>query len=1014
MNLPNLAISRHVLAAALSVVIVLLGLVGYTRIGVDRNPDVEFPTLTVSTTLAGASPLTIAQTVTQPLESRLNTIAGIDTLLSTSTVGRSAITVTFESDKDMAEALNDVQSRVSQARRDLPTEASASVVQQFDLNSRPILWLTVSAQRDTLALSALAKQVQTRLETVSGVGEIQVRGEAEAVMRVTLDETRLAALGMTYSDVRLNFGPQHLNVPGGRLKTPGLEYQVEMGFEFKTADELRMLPVARKEGRIVRLSDVAEVAETAADNRQFAQYNGTPTVALGVVKASGANPVAVIKAVRERLDSEVAPSMPADVTLEVVSDEAKPIEGIVGALKAHLIEGTLLTALVVWLFLKSVRATTIIATAIPVSLFGAVAAIYLFGYTFNSFTLLGLLLLIGVVVDDAIVVLENIYKTKETEPDLTMEQAARKGTSEVMFAVMAATLTLVCVFGPVVFLPGVLGQFFQSFAVTVVAGVLVSWFVSMTLTPMLCARYLKVHTADTGIYVYFERAFRALERRYRATLTLALTWRKSVLLLAALTLVPAALMMGSLKKEFSPQVDEGRVSVNLRLSSGMGKPALAELALKAEKRIEGISDVQGVLTTFNDGGRSGSDSISLSITLAEKREQPLPRVLEAFEKALAGEPAWRAQVSAGSGGPGGGGGGAPLQFFLQGPSYDELVLLTNKLQAELSAEPELRGIRNNLNTGLPQLNLELNREEAARVGVTAQDVAFAVSTLTGQTVLGRYTAADGERKDIVLRGTAGVAPPDLVELGNVRVRGAASALVPVSSVANISLQGASSALQRVNQQYAVTFSARPQTALGDAVAVVNKKALDLPPGYTLKFTGQAEEFRKVGGNLGLMFGMALILLYLVLASQFNSYAQPLLIMLAQPLAVVGGIGALALVDQSLNLYSMIGLILLVGLVAKNSILLVDRANQLRDQGLPVDEALRLACPQRLRPVLMTSLTVILAMLPAGMGLGAGSENNQPLAVAIIGGMLSSTLLTLVVVPAAYSLFVRARPASAAS
>lgn len=1004
MNLPNLAISRHVLAATLSLVIVLLGLVGYTRVGVDRNPDVEFPTLTISTALPGASPATVAQTVTQPIESKLNTISGIDTLSSTSTVGASSITVTFVSGKNMAEALNDVQARVGQARRDLPSDAEASVVQQFDINASPIMWLTVSAQRDALALSEVAKQVQKRLETVEGVGEIRVRGEAQAVLQVTLDESRLNALGLTYSDVRAAFTPEHLNAAGGRLKAPGLEYQLEMNFEYSDAQALLQMPVAQLEGRVIRLSDVAQVVATQSDTRQFAKYDGQGTVALGVVKASGANPVDVIHAVRDRVENEISNNLPDDVRLAVVSDEAKAIEGIVGALEAHLVEGTLLTALIVWLFLKSVRATTIIATAIPVSLLGAIAAIYFFGYTFNSFTLLGLLLLIGVVVDDAIVVLENVYHAKEHDPSLTMEDAARKGASEVMFAVMAATLTLVCVFGPVVFLPGIMGQFFQSFAVTVVAGVLVSWLVSMTLTPMLCARYLKVQTADKGIYMWFEQGFRAMERRYIAALGVTLSWRKVVLLLAALTLVPAFLMTGGLKKEFTPQVDEGRVAVTLTLPSGLSKEALIALSVQAEALVAKTPDVQGVLTTFNEGGRGGADSVSLNITLADERTADLSTVLNSLEASLATNPAWRAQVSAASGS--GGGSGAPLQFFLQGPAYDQLSELTAQLQDKLASRSELTGVRHNLNSGLPQISLVLDRLEAARLGVSAQQVASAVSTLTGQTVLGRYTGNDGERKDIVARGSAGIAPLDVGVLENVKLRSRSGELVPLSAVATLQPQGAAAALQRVNQQYAVTFSARPTTALGDAVAVVNELTQDLPAGYSVKFSGQAEEFRKLSSSLALMFGMALVLLYLVLASQFNSYGQPLIVMLAQPLAVVGGIGGLLLAGQSLNLHSMIGLVLLVGLVAKNSILLVDRANALVSSGLSVDDALRRACPQRLRPVLMTSLTVILAMLPAAMGLGAGAENNQPLAVAIIGGMVSSTLLTLVVVPAAYSLFVK--------
>lgn len=1007
MNLPRLAISRHVLAATFSLVIVLLGVVSYGRLGVDRNPDIEFPTLTISTDLAGATPETVAQTVTQPLESRLNTISGIDTLSSTSTTGRSSITVTFDADKNIAEALNDVQSRVSQARRELPEDAGASVVQKFDINAEPVMWLTLSGQKGALELTAVAKQLQKRLETISGVGEVRLRGETERMLAVTLHEDKLASLALTYADVRNAFGAHHLNTAGGRLKTQGREYQVALDFEFTDAQSLGALPVASREGRVIRLSELAHIEETSTATRGFARYNGQGTVALGVVKASGSNPVEVIDAVRERVQTELAPSLAAGLSLEVVSDEAKPIEEIVGALQSHLLEGTLLTALVVWLFLRSLRATTIIATAIPVSLLGAIAALFFAGYTFNSFTLLALLLLIGVVVDDAIVVLESIYKTKEHFPEMSIQEAAEKGSSEVMFAVMAATLTLVCVFGPVVFLPGILGQFFQSFAVTVVAGVLVSWFVSMTLTPMLCAKFLKVEAADTGIYGWLEVAFRRMDARYLGMLRTVLQRRKLVLMLSAATLLPAAVLFTIVDKEFSPEVDEGRISVFLNLPSGKGQEELLTLAQQAEALIADVPELSGVLTTFNDGGRSGTDSVSMSITLKDTRSRSQKEVMADLESRLSEQPQWRSSVRAGASG-GGGAGGPPLQFFLQGPDYSQLVEQARKFQDQVSSQEGLRGLRNNLNTGLPQLSVVFDRSEASRAGVAPRDVAVAVAALTGQTSLGRYTGADGERHDIVMRGSAGLAPESVNALSQAKVRASSGELLPLGGFVRLSTEGAPSALQRVNQQFAVSFSASPQGSLGDAVSRVTSAARELPPGLSLKFSGQSEEFRKVGGNLGLMFALALVLLYLVLASQFNSYSQPLLVMLAQPLAVIGGIGGLALTGQSLNIYSMIGLILLVGLVAKNSILLVDRANQLRGTGLPVDEALTQACPERLRPVLMTSLTVILAMLPAALGLGAGAENNQPLSVAIIGGMVSSTLLTLLVVPAAYSLFGKPR------
>lgn len=1001
MNLPRLFIHRHVLAASLSLAIVLLGALAFFRVGVDRSPDVEFPTLTITTRLPGASPETVARTVTQPLEARLNTLGGIDLLSSTSVTGQSNITITFSADKPMAEVLNDVQSRIGQAQRELPSDAETPVVAQLDPNASAIMWLTLAGQRDKLELTAMAEQVRKRLETIAGVGEVQLRGIAERGLHVTVDDHKLASLALTHADIRAAFVRNHLNTAGGRLKTPGREYQVELDFEYATPEALEHLPVAEVGARTVRLGEIATITEELKVDRGFARFNGESTVFLGIVKASGANPVDVVRRIEERIATELVASLPDDVMLTPVYDDAKPIEAIASTLQMHLVEGTLLTALVVWLFLKNVRATLIIATAIPVSLLGSIAAIYFLGYTFNSITLLALLLLIGVVVDDAIVVLENIHRVGEEKPSAPMAVVANEGASEVMFAVMAATLTLVCVFGPVLFLPGMVGKFFQSFAVIVVVGVLISWFVSMTLTPMLCSRWLARGTTERGLYAWLERAFRSMESGYRRVLDLALSWRKTVLLLALATLAPAFLILQSIDSEFSPATSEGRISVRLDVPAGHGRDALLALAERAEGLVRETTPYRGLLANFFDGSRSGSDTINMTVVLHDEDAQRQPAIIPALQAAMASVPDWRAQVSAASGGASRG--GPPLQFFLQGPDHVTLQGLAEDMRVRLSAVEGMGSVRNNLTPGLPQLSVELDVAEAARLGVSAQDVAVAVSAMNGQLVMGRYTADNGERYDVVLRSDGGIAPEDVTVLEQVRVRTRTADLVPLSTVASFRPTGAVSSLQRVNQQYAVQFFINPSMAMGAAMAEVTQAAAELPAGYTVRFTGQAEEMGKAGGSLAMVFGLALVLLYLVLASQFNGYRQPFLVMLAQPLAVIGGIGALAAMGLTLNIYSVIGLVLLVGLVAKNAILLVDRTNQLVAQGMSTGDALRRACPERMRPVLMTSLTLMLAMAPAAIGLGAGSENNQPLAVAIIGGMGSSTLLTLVVVPAAYSL-----------
>lgn len=1001
MNLPSFAISRHVMAACLSFVIVLAGLLGYFRLGVDRMPNVDFPVLSVVTPVRGAAPDTVAKTVSQVLESNLNTISGIDEISSSSSQGVSIVTVKFVDSKNVQEAFTDVQTKVQESVRALPSDAETPAISKFDMGATPVLWLTLSGDSDIQTLTRKSVDVRRALETVPGVGRVQVIGGLERVMRITVDEAKLAAQGLTFGDISNAFARNHLQGAGGKLKTEGRDFSVKVDFEFADKDALALMPVALRQGVTTRLSDIATVEYAPEDSRTFARFNGRTSVALGVVKVSGSNAVEVIDGVKARVKETIGPSLGGQYTLQVASDEGEPIRAVVGALKSHLIEGTLLTALIVWVFLKSIRATLIVSTAIPVSLMGAVAAMYFAGYTFNSFTLLAMLLLIGVVVDDAIVVLESIYHVREKHPEMSAQEAARVGSRQVLFAVMAATLTLVCIFAPVIFMDGILGKFFQSFAVVVTLGVLVSWFVAVTLTPMLASRGLKLSSAEGPVARRLEVGLKAMERGYDALLTKSLAWRKTVLVLAGLSLVPAVALLGAVEKGFAPDARDGRISISAQFPAGTP----AEVLDATMQRIEALGQAQpemaSVLATFQDSGSSGSERSTVYLTMKPGLELDQDRVMRTLESQLAQIPGVKASVGRTSSG---GSGDGPLSFSVRGPQYTEVAKAAKDMEATLRAIPGMQSVRSDADLAAPQATIRVDRVATGRMGVAASDVASALSAMTGAQTLGKYTDADGERYSVVLRGAHAQRMSKPEDLTNTYVRAASGELVRLSEVVTMSLEGAPRTVSRQNQQYSVKFSASPSISMGEATAHVKAAAEQLPASMTLTYSGQSKEFQKIGVTLGTTLLIAIVMLYMVLASQFNSWTQPLLVMLAQPLAVVGGIGALWMSGHSLNIYSMIGLILLLGLVAKNSILLVDRANQLRDEGLSSHDAIAKACPERLRPVLMTSLTVILSMLPAALGYGAGSENNAPLAAAIIGGMVSSTLLTLVVVPAAYSLF----------
>ncbi|MDY0038385.1 MAG: efflux RND transporter permease subunit, partial [Zoogloea oleivorans] len=774
--------------------------------------------------------------------------------------------------------------------------------------------------------------------------------------------------------------------------------------EFHQVEQLEGLIVAFRDTAPVRLGDVAEIEDGLTDNRQLARFNGKTTVGLGMVKIANANTVSIVERIQARLDKDLRPALPPGMTLSVVSNDAVFIMEIVDSLKEHLIEGTLLAALVVWFFLRSVRSTLIIALAIPVSLMGAIAVIYFFGFTLNSLTLLALLLLIGVVVDDAIVVLENIYRHRE-ELDPDPVSAAINGSNEVVFAVMAATLSLVCIFAPVAFISGIIGQFFRSFALVVTFGVLVSLFVSLTLTPMLCARYLKVDKQHGPVYKAFDRFFAGMDALYVRLLDGALTHRLWVLLLTLAVVASSAFFFTQVGKAFAPEQDEGRFLVSVRTPLGSSIDYTDSKLREVEAILNGHESIRTEFALIGLGTAGQVNQGTVVVRMAPREERSvrqqdiIPRLRKEFSQ-IAGARVFAAPYPMVQGQR-----GEPLQFVLTGENLQELGKHALALQRKLSVAPGIGRMDTDLQLDLPQLVFAPDRLRIANAGLTTQDVALAINMLTGGVDIAKYNdePGDGQRYDIRVKAKEGsfTQPADLAKIF---LRNKTGQLVRLDSVAGFRETLGPAIVGRFDLQYAATFFASPTLPLGEAVALVKQTAAEmLPTGYQVKLIGQAEEFGKTMSYMVFTFALAMTLLYMVLASQFNSFVQPFIVMLAQPLAIVGGVAALWATGQTLNIYSMIGLVLLIGLVAKNSILLVDLTNQRRTEGLRVDAALRNACPIRMRPVLMTSMTVILALAPAALGFGAGNETNQPLAIAVIGGMISSTLLTLVVVPAVYSL-----------
>ena len=1005
MNLPSIAISRHVLTTMLSAVLVLFGTIGYQRLGVDRFPYTEFPLVAVTTTLVGASPEIIDASVTNVIENTVNGVTGIEHIESTSTPGTSNVVITFDLDKPIDVAFNEVQAKVNQVLRQLPDEADPPVVAKVEFGAQPIMWLALEGDRTLQQLNTYAiNTIKKTLETIDGVGEVRIGGRRERTVRIELDPDSMAAFNVTAPEVLQALRDQHFMMAGGFLSTGGREYLVKLDLEYHRVRDLEQLVVAYRDNAPLQLRDIAQVVDGLEDRRGAAKFNGQEAVGLGIVKVSNANTVAIVDEVRHRIETEIEPQLPPGLQLSISSDDSLFVREMVAALEEHLILGTLLTAFVVWAFLKSIRSTLIIATAIPISLLGAVALIYFMGYTLNSMTLLALLLLIGIVVDDAIVVLENIFRHRE-ELDPDPRSAAINGTAEVVFAVLAATLSLVSIFVPVIFMGGIIGRFFESFAVVVVAGVLVSWFVSMTLTPMLCSRFLQVEEHHGGLYYWLERMFRALERWYGGLLGRALHYRWTVVIVTWLIVLGSAWFFKEVGKEFSPEQDESRFMVMMRAPLGTGIDAMLSKVTQVEEVLAGYDDI---VTSFFVGigtsGRQLNEAWGFArMTPKEDRDLSQQELLGRLSAELAAVPGIRAfPIPV----PNlGGTRGEPLQFVVRGPNLEEVGRVAQELQRRLLAEPGLGYMDLDLNLELPQYQLVIDRIRAADLGFSARDVATAVNVMIGGVDAAKYNddPGDGERYDLRIKGED-AAFTTAEDLSKIYLRSRGGQMIRIDTVASIRQTLGPASISRYDLRYAAPFYSKPELPLAEAIAKVQEHAdAVLPAGYSLKFKGQSEEFSKTASNMLFAFALATVLLYMVLASQFNSFLQPFIIMTAQPLAMVGGVVALWLTGHTLNTYSMIGLVLLIGLVAKNAILLVDITNQRRERGLSIDEALREACPIRLRPVLMTSFTVILAMLPAALGAGPGAETNGPLSVAVIGGMVSSTFLTLVVIPPVYSI-----------
>ena len=1006
MTLPEISIRRHVLAWMISAIFVLLGIISFQKIGIDKFPTIDFPILTVTTVLEGANPEIVDASITNLIEEAVNTTPGIDSIKSESSPGVSVVSVTFNLDKDIEVAFNEIQSKVSQLARRLPDDIVPPVVRKVETNASAIMWLGLTGDRTIQQLNLYANNIlKKKIETVDGVGYVTLGGRRDRTIRINLLPERMSALKITPKDLIVAFKKEHIQLPGGFLVRAQSEKMFKLDLEFHKVKDLNEMIVAYRNGGPIKIKDVAEVEDGLDDYRQTARHNGKPSIGLGIIKVANSNTVDIINKIKEKIDTQIRPDLPPGLELKVSTDDSIYIKSMVKSLQNHILEGTLLAALVVLFFLKSLRSTLIIAIAIPISLLGSIAVMFFYGFTFNSMTLLALILLIGVVVDDSIVVLENIFRHQKNI-DKNIFNAAINGSKEVVFAVLASSLALVCIFAPVIFMDGIIGRFFESFAVVVTAGILVSLIISLTLTPMLCSRFLAMQEKEIswlkGLNIFFEK----LDKNYKKILTWTLSHRLKVLISSLIIVLASTLLFSKVEKTLVPEQDESRFTVRFKTPLGSNMEYTYSKLLEIEKIINQYDDyTASIFSSIGLGSRGQVNSGFISVRLKEKNKRTLSQSeimakMRVDLNQLAGVKAYPSGVSFA-----GGRRSEKLQFSITGPSIEKVAALSDELLIKLSENEGLGRIDLNLQLNLPQMILDIDRDKASSFGISAADIAEAISVLSNGLDVARFNdePGDGQRYDVRLKAKEG-SFEKLSDLNKIYLRSTSGELVRLDTIASFHQELGPAVMGRQDLQYSSNFYSNPTMSLGEAVKLIEQVSENILPGeYSIQLEGQAKEFAKTMSNIIFVFFLATILLYMVLASLFNSFFQPLIVMLAQPLAIIGGIFLLWITGNSLNIYSMIGMVLLIGLVAKNSILLVDMTNQLKTAGRKTDQALLEACPIRLRPVLMTSLTLILALMPAALGYGAGSESNGPLAIAVIGGMISSTLLTLIVIPAAYSL-----------
>ncbi len=1013
MKLADVSIRRPVFATMMIMSLVVLGLFSFIKLNVDLYPDVDIPVVVITTILPGAGPEQIETDVTKIIEDAVNPVEGVDFIQSTSQENVSLVVITFKLEIDGKDAAQNVREKISAIRAKLPADIEDPVIQRYDPASFPIMSLSVAGDMSEKDITTFTKDVvKKRLENIPGVGSVDLVGGAEREIQIEVDAAKLRAYNISIQDVIMNVGAQNVEIPGGNVTEGNSQLLVRTMGKYKSVDDFNKIIVATPMGRPVYLSDVANVVDGTKEKKSLTRVNGKIAVGLNIIKQSGSNTVQVAKEVNKQIEL-LKSEIPSGVTINVAQDNSIFIKDSINDVLFDILYGGLLAVIVIFLFLANFRATVISGLALPASIIASFILMYALNFTLNMMSLLALSLAVGLLIDDAIVVIENIYR--HMSQGETPLEAAKSASEEIGLAVMATTFTIVAVFVPVAFMPGIVGRFFYEFGITISAAVLVSLFVAFTLTPMLASKWL--HREDEAltkdgnilkkILYYFNHSFELLNVKYEKALRWSLTHRKTIVFSAILIFIGSFMLMGLLGSQFFPESDQSSFSIVINSSPGSSLDQTSSICEKVETKLKNKREVKTILTTIG----SGNDPVTKANILVKlipthdrtKSDKDLMSEIRREVKNIAG-------AKIGIRVPGGPGGNEKaVTMSVRGEDIKKLQLISGKVENIVKSTVGAVDVENSLELSKPELRINIDREKASDLAVSPLVIASSIRSMVDGYVATQYQEGD-EQIDVRVRlkksDRSNLNDLAMLTIKSNKKIGLKDWVLPISDVAAITQDFGPSKINRYARQKEIRVDANLEgRLLGNVLADIKKETdkLELEPGYTIEVIGQGKMQSDAFLNILISLLLAIVFVYIVLAAQFDSFVHPFSIMLALPMSIIGAVIMLLIFGSSLSVMSMIGIIMLMGLVTKNGILLVDFTNVLRDRGLSRFDALVKAGPTRLRPILMTTFAMIFGMIPVALGLGEGAEFRAPMGQAVIGGLVTSTLLTLFIVPVVYSI-----------